>query len=303
MADARDKLAYFSEAESAEVVIARMAACPDPRLAQVMAALIRHLHAAIKEVEPSMAEWRAAIDFLTETGQMCSQWRQEFILLSDVLGVSMLVDAINHRKPSGATESTVLGPFHVAGAPRRVLGDSICLDGKGEPLFVEGRVCDPAGRPIAGAVLDVWQANDDGFYDVQQQGTQPAMNLRGLFSTDEQGRFWFRSVKPRHYAIPHDGPVGQLLRRLARHPNRPAHIHIIAGAAGFEPVTTHIFAPDDPYLDSDAVFGVKASLIGDFRQQDDPARAAELGLGNPFWSVRADLTLVPASAPTPADGC
>ncbi len=295
MAIDRDQdLAYFTEANSAETVIARMADCPDPRLKEVMAVVIRHLHAAIKEVEPTMAEWLAAIEFLTATGQMCSDWRQEYILLSDILGVSMLVDAINHHKPSGATESTVLGPFHVAGAPERAQGDSICLDGKGEPLLVSGQVRDPDGRPIEGARLDVWQANADGFYDVQQKGIQPDMNLRGRFRTDARGRYRFRSAKPRHYPIPHDGPVGQLLQRLARHPNRPAHIHIIAAAPGFEPVTTHIFTPDDPYLGSDAVFGVKQSLIGDFVRHDDPARAAELGLGNPFWTVEADLVLVPA---------
>jgi catechol 1,2-dioxygenase len=292
--DGDQDLAYFTEANSAETVIARMAGCPDPRLKEVMAVVIRHLHAAIKEVEPSLEEWMAAIEFLTATGQMCSDWRQEYILLSDVLGVSMLVDAINHRKPSGATESTVLGPFHVAHAPARAPGDNICLDGKGEPLLVSGRVQDALGRPIEGATLDVWQANAEGFYDVQQKGIQPDMNLRGRFRTDALGRYWFRSVKPRHYPIPHDGPVGKLLKRLARHPNRPAHIHIIATADGFEPVTTHVFTPDDPYLGSDAVFGVKKSLIGDFVRHDDPARAAEVGLGNPFWTLEADLVLAPA---------
>jgi protocatechuate 3,4-dioxygenase beta subunit len=293
--DANEDLAYFTEENSAETVIERMAGCRDERLKEVMSVVIRHLHAAVKEVEPTMQEWLAAIEFLTATGHMCNDWRQEFILLSDVLGVSMLVDAINNRKPSGATESTVLGPFHVADAPVRALGDNICLDGKGEPLLVSGRVRSADGRPIAGATLDVWQANAEGFYDVQQKGIQPDMNLRGVFRTDAEGRYWFRSAKPRHYPIPHDGPVGKLLQRMERHPNRPAHIHIVATASGFDSVTTHIFTPDDPYLTSDAVFGVKKSLIHDFVLQDDRARAAELGLGNPFWTVEADLVLVPAS--------
>ena len=256
-----------------------------------MTSVIRHLHAVAKEVEPTLDEWMAAIQFLTKTGQMCNEWRQEYILLSDTLGVSMLVDAIANRKPSGATESTVLGPFHVEGAPRKANGADICLDGKGEPLLVSGRVTDTAGRPIAAASLDVWQANDEGFYDVQQKGIQPDMNLRGLFTTDEDGRYWFRTAKPRYYPIPDDGPVGQLLRRMGRHPYRPAHIHFIVAADGFKPVVTHIFPPDDPYLDSDAVFGVKESLIGDFKHVDDPARAGSLGIANPFWQLAADFVL------------
>lgn len=285
---------YFTEEASAELVVARMRDAEDPRLAEVMAAVVRHLHACVKEVEPSQEEWMAAIRFLTETGHMCTDWRQEFILLSDTLGVSMLVDAINHRKPSGATESTVLGPFHVADAPRREAGAQISLDGKGEPLVVSGRVRGADGKPVVGATLDVWQANADGFYDVQQKTIQPDMNLRGRFETDDEGRYWFRSAKPQFYPIPHDGPVGRLLARTGRHPYRPAHIHFIVGRDGYVPVTTHIFTPDDPYLGSDPVFGVKESLIGDFRRIDDPARAGTLGVANPFWEVEADFTLVRA---------
>ncbi len=240
-----------------------------------MGALVRHLHAFVREVELTEAEWHQAIRFLTATGQMCDDKRQEFILLSDVLGVSMLVDAVNNRKRPGATESTVLGPFYVADAPRRALGDNICLDGKGEPLVrLRPRPRRARRQPIAGANLDVWQAHEDGFYDVQQPGVQPAMNLRGLFTADRDGRYWFRSVKPRHYAIPYDGPVGKLLAALGRHPNRPAHLHVIVSAAGFAPVTTHIFVDDDRYLASDAVFGVKESLIGRFVRRDDPRQAS-----------------------------
>jgi catechol 1,2-dioxygenase len=283
---------YFSEEDSADVVIERMAASTDPRLKEIMASAIRHLHAFVKEVEPTQEEWGKVISFLTETGQICNEWRQEYILLSDILGVSMLVDAINNRKPSGATETTVLGPFHVADAPRYRHGANICLDGKGEPLLVTGRVTDTKGKPIAGALLDVWQANDEGFYDVQQKGLQPEMNLRGIFETDADGRYWFRSVRPKYYPIPDDGPVGKLLRQMGRHPYRPAHIHFIVGAAGFEPITTHIFTPDCPYLHSDAVFGVKPDLIANFNSVDDPARAAALGFPNPFEAVACDFVLV-----------
>ena len=285
---------FFTEESSADVVIARMKGARDPRLHQVMSAAIRHLHAFVKEVEPSQDEWMTAIQFLTRTGQISTEWRQEYILLSDILGVSMLVDAINNRKPSGATETTVLGPFHVSDAPRYPHGANICLDGKGQPLLVKGRVVDIHGQPIASALLDVWQTNDDGFYDVQQKGIQPDMNLRGVFQTDADGSYWFRSVKPRFYPIPDDGPVGQLLAHMGRHPFRPAHIHFIVGSDGYQPITTHIFTPDCIYLNTDAVFGVKTSLIGDFRQVDDPVRVADLGFANPFWEVTCDFVLASA---------
>ena len=188
---------------------------------------------------------------------MCDDWRQEFILLSDVLGVSMLVDSINNRKPSGASESTVLGPFHVANAPETKLGSNICLDQKGDPMLVKGSVLTTDGTPIPNAKIDVWQANDDGFYDVQQKGHQPDFNLRGIFRTDNEGRHWFDAVRPKFYPIPDDGPVGKMLSQMGRHPFRPAHLHFIFEAEGFETLTTHIFDPDDPYLHTDAIFGVK----------------------------------------------
>jgi hydroxyquinol 1,2-dioxygenase len=199
--------------------------------------------------------------FLTRTGQMCTDWRQEFILLSDTLGISMLVDAVNHRKPVGASESTVLGPFYVEDAPELQAGTNICLDHKSEDMVISGFVRDTSDNPIPNVKLDVWQTNDDGFYDVQQQGLQPAFNLRGVFRTDKTGRYWFRAVKPRYYPIPDDGPVGQLLGKLGRHPYRSAHLHFIISADGFETLMTHIFDPNDKYIDSDAVFGVKKSLL------------------------------------------
>jgi catechol 1,2-dioxygenase len=282
---------YFDEATSADVVNARMGEDAAPRLRQVMSVLVKHLHAAVKEIEPTHEEWLAAIKFLTETGHMCTEWRQEFILLSDVLGVSMLVDSINNRRPSGATPNTILGPFYVANAPRYKNGANICLDAKGEPMVVKGRVVDTRGDPVPGAQIEVWQTNDDGFYDVQQKGVQPDWNLRGVFTAESDGSYWFRSVKPRHYPIPSDGPVGKLLGSLGRHPYRAAHLHFIVTVRGYAPVITHIFTPDCQYLSEDAVFGVKQDLIADFVKVEDEAEARAVGLSSPFWSVEWDFTL------------
>ncbi|MBB3445556.1 intradiol ring-cleavage dioxygenase [Rhizobium sp. BK379] len=287
---------YFTEENSVDVVISRNAGAKSDRLKQIMEVVTRKLHEAVKELEPTQEEWMDAILFLTRTGHTCTDWRQEFILLSDVLGVSMLVDAINNRKPTGASESTVLGPFHVADAPELPMGANICLDHKGEDMVISGRILDTDGKPIAGAVLDVWQANDEGFYDVQQQGIQPDFNLRGVFRTGEDGRYWFRAVKPKYYPIPDDGPVGQMLGALGRHPYRPAHLHYIIKAEGFETLVTHIFDPDDPYIRSDAVFGVKESLLADFRLTEDPAHARELGFEGKFWQVEHDFVLAPVNS-------
>lgn len=266
-------MGYFTEDTSEEQVLARLAPGVDPRFRQIISSAVRHLHAFVKEVEPTMEEWGQAIAFLTATGQICDDKRQEWILASDTLGVSMLVDAINHRRPGGATENTVLGPFHVAGAPPRANGESICLDGKGALCRVSGIVTDEAGRPIPGATLDVWQTNDDGYYDVQQPGVQPDMNMRGRFTADAGGRYHFLTVKPLPYSIPTDGPVGAMLVAMGRHAMRPAHIHFIVTAPGHETLVTHVFSRDDPYLDSDAVFGVKDSLIVDFEPDGDGTRA------------------------------
>ncbi|MEQ6247266.1 intradiol ring-cleavage dioxygenase [Sulfitobacter sp. HNIBRBA3233] len=284
---------YFTEENSAEVVVSRNAKAKDARLAEVMSSIIKHLHAMVKEVEPTQEEWLEAIKFLTETGHKSDDWRQEFILLSDVLGVSMLVDAINNRKPSGASESTVLGPFHVPDAPDRPMGSNICLDGKGEKMLVKGRILDVDGNPIAGAKIDVWQTNDDGFYDVQQKGIQPDFNLRGVFRTGDDGTYWFWGAKPRFYPIPDDGPVGRLLGQLGRHPFRPAHLHYIVEADGYERLVTHIFDPDDDYIHSDAVFGVKESLMAKFEKIEDPGRIVAEGVDGPFYEVIHDFVLAP----------
>jgi len=293
--DAHEK-GFFTEENSVEVVTGRNRNAKDERLKQVMEVITRKLHEAVKEIEPTEKEWFEAIMFLTKTGQLCTDWRQEYILLSDITGVSMLVDAINNRKPSGASESTVLGPFHVAAAPMREMGDNICLDRKGEDMFVHGRILDTEGKPVGGAVIDVWQANDEGFYDVQQKGIQPDFNLRGVFRTGEDGRYWFSAVKPRFYPIPDDGTVGKLLRALGRHPYRPAHLHYMIEAPGFERLITHIFDPDDAYINSDAVFGVKESLLADFKRVQDPVRARALGFAGEFWEVEHDFLLAKAKA-------
>lgn len=285
---------FFTEQNSIEVVTGRNQNAQDERFKIIMEVVTRKLHEAVKEIEPTQEEWLQAIQFLTETGHTCTEWRQEFILLSDVLGVSMLVDAINNRKPSGASESTVLGPFHIDGVPELEMGTNICLDGKGEDMVVSGRILDTEGNPIAGAILDVWQANDEGYYDVQQQGIQPDNNLRGIFRTDQDGGYWFRAVKPKFYGIPDDGPVGLMLNKLGRHPYRPAHLHYMIGAQGFDTLITHIFVPDDPYIHSDAVFGVKESLLAEFKKINDPVRAKELGFSDEFWEVKHDFVLSPS---------
>lgn len=282
---------FFTEKNSVDVVISRNSKAGDERLKQIMAVVTAKLHEAVKELEPTQDEWLQAIMFLTRTGQICNEWRQEYILLSDTLGVSMLIDAINNRKPSKASQSTVLGPFYVEGAPEREMGANICLDAKGDDMVVSGRILDTEDSPINGAVIDVWQANDEGFYDVQQKGIQPDFNLRGVFRTGADGSYWFRAVKPKFYPIPDDGPVGQLLRRLGRHPYRPAHLHFIIKAKGYEPLITHIFDPHDPYISSDAVFGVKQSLLAKFDKVDDAVKAKDLGFSSPFWSVSHDFVL------------
>jgi hydroxyquinol 1,2-dioxygenase len=268
---------------------------PDPRLRELLTSLARHLHAFVRDTEPTIAEWERAIDFLTATGHKCDSERQEFILLSDVFGISMLVETINNRKTAGATESTVLGPFHMVASPRRELGESIDLVRTGPPCVVTGRVLSANGTPLPGARIDVWQANDQGFYDVQQPDVQPPGNGRGLFTAGQDGAYWFRTIVPSHYPIPTDGPVGALLNATKRHPYRPAHIHFIVTAPGHRPLTTHIFVAGSPYIESDAVFAVKKSLITEFTPVDDPEQAARYGFTGPFQLATFDIALQPES--------
>ena len=282
----------LNETNVTEAVLGQMHAS-DPRLQTVLESLVRHLHSFIREVELTEGEWLAAVRFLTAVGQISDDKRQEFILLSDVLGLSILVDAINHRRLSGGTESTVTGPFWVSGAPELKHGATIARGNEavsGEITVVHGRVIDEGGRPVAGAILDVWQASPAGMYDVQDPD-QPEMNLRGIFRSGNGGEFWFKTVKPAAYPIPDDGPVGQLLKATGRHPMRPAHIHFMVRAPGYKPLTTHIFVEGDPYLESDAVFGVKDSLVVDFDWNHSTDEAAGFGVGAPFIDVAFEIVL------------
>src|SRR5258707_2507434 len=281
-----------TEEQITQNVLDSMAQTPSPRLKQVMSSLISHLHAFIREVELTQEEWALGIQFLTKTGQMCDDKRQEFILLSDITGTTMLVDAINHRSPDGATESTIFGPFYREGAPELPTGATISQDDRGEPVVVTGRVLSTDGTPILDALLDIWETDENGLYE-QQDPEQPDTNLRGKFRTDSEGRFYFVGIKPVSYAIPDDGPVGQLLRSLGRHPFRPAHIHLLISADGFVPVTTHLFVKCDPYLDSDAVFGTKDSLVVDFIRHDLEEEAASYKVSVPFYKVEYDFVLKP----------
>ena len=256
----------MTEEQLTAEVLGRLEATPDPRLREVMQALVRHLHAFAREVRLTDEEWLQGVRFLTATGDITDAVRQEFILLSDTLGLSSLVDLINHADvESLATEPTILGPFYVPESPWREFGASMVeYDDGGEAAILRGVVRDEDGAPIPGAVLDVWQNAATGFYAVQQPDEQPATNLRGRYRADDEGRFEIRTVRPVPYPIPDDGPVGRLLQATGRHQWRAAHIHLKATADGFTPLTTHIFDRASDYLDSDTVFGVKDSLIEEF---------------------------------------
>ena len=303
MPDGHEKPRHSTtEDDITAAVLARFAATPDPRLKQIMLALINHLHAFVKEVELTETEWFQAIEILTEAGKMCSDKRQEFILFSDTLGVSMVVDLIGHRKPEGATESTVFGPFHRLGAPDLPPGGNIAHhDTTGTPALVSGRVLDLDGKPIAGAMLDVWQTQTNGLYDAQDASID-GLHMRGKFTTDAEGHYLIRTVRPVHYPIPSDGPVGAMLKATGGHPYRPAHIHFVVMADGYDAVTTHIFDRIDPYLASDAVFAVKDSLICDFTRHETPTpEAARLGIAGPMLTAEFDFVLKPAGGAAQAN--
>lgn len=266
----------ITESNITATVLRRLEEASDPRVKEVMSAAIRHIHDFVREVKLTTGEWKAGIDFLTDVGHMTDDKRQEFILLSDTLGVSALIDLLEHAKSANHTASSLLGPFYVKGAPERANGDSIAQTA-GEPIIVRGTVFGASGRPIEGAVLDVWQAAPNGLYDIQDPD-QPEMNLRGKFRTDKSGRFEFRSVKPPSYPISHDGPVGKLLRAQGRHPYRPAHVHFIITAKDHEPLTTALYIAGDQYLESDAVFGAKDALTVSYRKN---GRGASKQTGKP----------------------
>jgi hydroxyquinol 1,2-dioxygenase len=268
-------------------VIERMSECRDPRFREVMTSLVTHLHDFVREVRLTEAEWLTAIQFLTAVGQTCTDKRQEYILLSDTLGVSVLVITLNHPADQGSVESTVMGPFYWVNAPDLPLGSDLSVGVKGEPTFYSGQVLSVDGQPLANALLDIWSGDGEGNYDMQIPG-ETEMKARGRIRTDAEGRYWFRSIKPTFYPVPTDGPVGVMLRKMGRHPFRPGHIHMIVSAEGYAPVTTHLFVADSQYLDSDAVFGMKESLVAQFERHPPDER-----LDTPYYTVKYDFRLRP----------
>ena len=280
---------YVTETNLTNVVLERWQNISDPRLRRIMQSLIKHLHGFVREIEPTQAEWATTIDWLTRTGKMCSDRRQEFVLASDVLGVSMLVDAINHRRPSQATPSTVEGPFHVANAPAIADGGDMAQGAPGIPCFVSGMVRGLNGEPIAGAVLDLWQTDGEGLYEDQRDTKGPWM--RGLYHTQPDGSFLIRTVAPIGYTIPMDGTVGELMNRTNISHMRPAHIHFAVSAPGYEELITHLFRSGDEYIETDVVYAVKEPLIVDFIKK--PAGKAPTGetVATPFFEVRYDFVL------------
>jgi hydroxyquinol 1,2-dioxygenase len=282
---------YVTEANLTDIAIERWSNIPDPRLRQVMTSLVQHVHAFVRDVEPSQAEWFAAIEFLTRTGQLCSEKRQEFILASDVLGVSMLVDAINHRHDNGATPSTVEGPFHVPDAPPMVDGANMADGAPGIPCFVTGAVRGLDGRPVTGAVLDLWQTDGEGLYEDQRNVEGPWM--RGLYRSQSDGAFSIRTVAPISYTIPMDGTIGELMKKTQISHMRPAHIHFAISANGYHGVVTHLFQRGDEYIDTDVVYGVKEPLIVDFKLQPPGKAPTGETISTPFYLVNYDFMLQP----------
>ena len=277
-----------------EAVVARLGKTKDARVREIMQAAVKHLHAFAREVHLTEEEWFEGIKFLTAVGQKCDDKRQEFILLSDVLGLSMMVVALNHKTPPGATEATVLGPFFAHGAKEYEYGADLRVGAtqKGEDVWVSGRVLSTEGKPIANALLDIWQAKADGIYDLQTEGE---FELRGRVKANEKGEYAFASYKPKFYSIPMDGPVGDMVRATTNNHMRPAHMHAIVSAPGFQQVITHVFVEGDPYLDGDAVYAVKDSLVGRYRKVTDAAEAKKLGMPSPFLRLDWDFRLSPES--------
>jgi len=285
----------LSEETITQAVLARHKDAPDARLKEVMTALVQHLHAFARAVNLTEAEWFEGIRFLTDVGHITDDKRQEFILLSDTLGLSMLVTAMNNRKPEGCTEATVFGPFHVDGAPRYPLGADVANGAPGEPCFVRGHVRGLDGKTIAGATIDVWQADEAGFYDVQYKDLEQH-RARGVLQSGPDGEFYFRTIVANAYPIPHDGPVGRMLQALNRHPWRPAHLHFMIKAPGYEPLVTHVFRSGDKYLDSDAVFGVRSSLIAEWIRHDAGTAPDGSRMDAPYYTLDFDFVLNPATA-------
>jgi hydroxyquinol 1,2-dioxygenase len=282
---------YVTEKTLTDVVSERWSDIPDPRLQQVMTALVKHAHAFVREIEPTQAEWFKAIDFLTRTGQMCDDKRQEFILMSDVLGVSMLVDALNHRRSNKATPSTVEGPFHVPDAPPFANGADMAANAPGITCFVSGKVSALSGEPVAGATLDLWQTDGEGLYEAQREGIDGAW-MRGLYRTQPDGSYLIRTVAPIAYTIPMDGTIGELMNRTNMSHMRPAHIHFAINAPGYHGLVTHLFQAGDEWIDDDAVYGVKEPLIVEFKKMPAGSKAPSGEIMNqPFYLVAYDFVL------------
>src|SRR4051812_11598488 len=280
----------LADEDLTQAVLASFAGAKNERFRELAESLVKHLHAFATEVQLTEQEWFAGIDFLTRVGHLTDDKRQEFVLLSDVLGLSMLVIGMNHRRPPEATDSTVFGPFFVENSPAFENGDDIARGFSGEPCLMAGRVLSVDGEAVPGARVEVWQADDDGFYDVQYDDLDEPRG-RGHVFTEDDGRFWFWSVKPEAYAIPSDGPVGELLEAGGRGPMRPAHVHFMVTADGFQKLITHVFVEGDEYLDSDAVFGVRSKLIGPF-EHHEPGQAPDgRAIDVPFWTMDYDLVL------------
>lgn len=288
-------MAGESESTLTEQVLAEYGKTADPRHRELLGALIRHLHAFVRETRLTEAEWFHAIDFLTRTGKTCDDTRQEFILLSDLLGVSTMVVLANADTPEGATESTVLGPFYQHGAPEYANGESVVKLASDEPtLIVRGHVRDQAGRPVAGALVDVWQADPGGIYHMQDPSI-PEFNLCGRFRTDADGHYALKTLRPKFYPVPTDGPAGELVRASGRHAFRPGHVHAMVSAPGYSTLVSHVFDAEDPYLTSDAVFAVVDSLVRTFERHDSPSEARDAGVTAPFYTIEFDFVLQPAS--------
>lgn len=266
---------------------------PDPRLKEIMLSLITHLHSFVKDVKLTEEEWFTAIQFLTAVGQKCDDVRQEFILLSDTLGVSSLVDSLNNDRDGIGTENAVLGPFYVSGAPDLPMGANIVqkATANGITALVSGTVKDNEGNPVEGAVLDVWQSSSEGLYHMQDEN-MPKYNLCGKFTTGADGKYVFVTEKPAAYPVPVDGPVGDMLRACGRHPMRPGHLHFILTAPGHDRLVTQIFTNGDEYLDSDAVFATKTNLVGEYKECNDEELAKKYNIETPFEKVDFDFTLM-----------
>lgn len=273
-----------------QAVIERNSTTSDERLKDIMHALVKHLHSFAREVELTEQEWDMGIQFLTGVGQICSDTRQEFILLSDTLGLSTLVIAQNHKKPQGCTEATVFGPFHVQNAPRLTLGSNMSEGVRGIPWFVRGKVVGNQGEPIAGAEIEAWQADDEGFYDVQKTDIKGYQG-RAVFQANQQGEYYFQTIVPEAYPIPHDGPVGKMLTALNRHPWRPAHLHFMISSPGYERLVTHVFQEGGEYLDTDAVFGVRSSLIAKWVRHESGTDPQGHVHSKPFYTLEFDFVL------------